>query len=190
MLHRLPVTGVKRRDVARGLAEIEIAHSAAVANRARSALSGLFSWCIREGYEIVANPVTGTNRPTTPSRERVLSEAELRAVWRALNGSDFGRILKLLILTACRRDEIGKLRWSEIDLDARLITLPPSRTKNKRQHVIPLSSLAVSLLPERVSGRDYVFGLGNGFSGYARAKELLDQRSGVKGFRTHDLRRI
>jgi integrase len=189
-LHRLPVTGVKRRDVARGLAEIEAAHSPTVAARARAALSGMFSWAIREGYEIPANPVYGTNRPlANASRDRVLSDAELAAIWRACNDSDYSRIVRLLILTAQRRDEIGKLQWREVDRDRAVIMLPGERTKNHRDHTVPLSPQALALLPDPILGRDWVFGIGKGFSGYGRAKPLLDERSGVSGWRLHDLRR-
>jgi integrase len=189
-LHHLPASEVKRRDVAKGLTEIEARHSTTVAARARAALSAMFAWAIREGYEIPSNPVQGTNRPPEPaSRERVLTEAELVAIWRACNGSDHGRIVRLLILTGQRRDEIGKLRWNEIDLQGAVIRLPPERTKNKREHILPLSNLAVSYLPAPVVGRDWVFGIGKGFSGYSQAKPTLDQRSGVAEWRLHDLRR-
>jgi integrase len=189
-LHHMPVSGVKRRDVARGLGEIEAAHSSVVAGRARTALSGMFSWAIREGYEIPANPVSGTNRPPEASRDRVLSEAELTAIWRAADG-EFGVIVKLLILTAQRRDEIGKLRRGEIELSTGSphIRLPGNRTKNHREHIVPLSPLAVALLPDCVVGRDWLFGVGDGFSGYSRGKAILDAASGVSGWRLHDLRR-
>jgi integrase len=154
------------------------------------ALSGMFEWAMRQGYELPANPVRGSNKPAiNGSRERVLTEDELGRIWRALNGSDFSRILKLLILTGQRRDEIGKLRWSEIDIERAVFVLPGNRTKNKREHVVPLSPQAIALLPDRVLGREWVFGIGKGFSGYSRAKLLLDKRSGVSGWRTHDVRR-
>jgi integrase len=191
-LNRLPVTGVKRRDVARGLAEIEAAHSPTVAVRARAALSGMFSWAIREGYEIPANPVHGTNRPlANASRNRVLTDAELAAIWKACNGSDYSRIVRLLILTAQRRDEIGRLRWGEIELSTGSphIRLPGERTKNHRDHIVPLAPQALALLPDPVVGREWVFGIGKGFSGYGRAKPLLDERSGVTNWRLHDVRR-
>jgi integrase len=189
-LHHLPVIGVKRRDVARGLAEIEQEHSAVVAGRARATLSGFFTWAIAQGYDLPGNPVIGSPRPVTNgSRERVLTEPEIAAIWKACNGSDFSRIVKLLTLTGQRRQEIGGLKWSEIDLGAKLIVLPASRTKNHRAHDVPLSPLAISILPEQVEGRDYLFGRADGFRGYARAKAALDAASGVQGWRTHDIRR-
>ena len=68
--------------------------------------------------------------------------------------------MRLLILTGQRREEIGALRWREVDLQERKITLPPERTKNNRPHDVPLSSPALAIvtpLPRR-AGRDLVFG--------------------------------
>jgi integrase len=188
-LHGLSIVAVRRRDVALALADIERDHSPIVAARARTVLHSFFSWAIREGFELPSNPVAGTNRPAiSASRDRVLSAAELRSIWRACNDhSDFGRIVRLLMLTAQRRDEIGKLQWPEIEID--VIRLPPSRTKNAREHLVPLVPMALSLLPDPILGRPWVFGMGSGFSGYARGKEDLDKRSGVSDWRTHDIRR-
>ena len=72
----------------------------------------------------------------------MLTPAELVEVWTALGTDDFSIIVRLLILTGQRREEIGGLRWNEVDLDRDLIVLPPERTKNKRQHELPLSSQA------------------------------------------------
>jgi integrase len=183
-LYRLPIMTVKRRNVAQGLAEIEAAHSATVADRARTALHTFFSWAIRMGYDLPANPVAGTHKHNGKARERVLSEAELAAIWRACGDDDYGRIVRLLILTGQRREEIGGLRRGEIDPDR--IVLPGVRTKNKRDHIIPLAPQALALLPER--GGDYVFGK-RGFVSWSRGKSALDSASGVAGFRLHDIRR-
>ena len=92
--------------------------------------------------------------------------------------------MKLLVLTGARRDEIGSLRWSEVDLDDSTITLPPARTKNRREHVIALSAPARALLaaqPHRIEGdgspRDSIFGNGaHGFSRWSASKASLDAR--------------
>ena len=65
-------------------------------------------------------------------------------MWRAARESDYGHILRLLLLTGCRREEIGGLRWSEIDTEARTITLPRDRTKNGQEYVVPLSNSAMA----------------------------------------------
>ena len=89
--------------------------------------------------------------------------------------------MKLLMLTAQRRDEIASLRWSEIDTEAKTITLPASRTKNGREHVIPLSAQALAIIqatPQRAN-RDLVFGSGDGgYSGWSKAKAAMDENWG------------
>jgi hypothetical protein len=98
-LHGLPASKVARRDVAAGLAVIEAERGAVSAIRARAVLSTMFKWAIGEGHDIV-NPVTGTNQPTEPkARDRVLSDPELAAIWKACGDDDYGRIVRLLLLT-------------------------------------------------------------------------------------------
>ena len=120
----------------------------------------------------------------------MLTDSELVAIWNAAPASDYGRIIKLLMLTGQRRDEIASLRWSEIDGDA--LTLPAERTKNARPHIVPSSPQARGVLdetPERV-GQTHVFGCGKtGYNNFSRAKERLDEASGVQGWVVHDLRR-
>jgi integrase len=147
------------------------------------------------------NPVFGTNkRDENDPRERSLSDAELAAVWLGATDSDYGRILKLLLLTGCRRSEIGDLKWSEIN-DARpdlpngkhQIELPKTRTKNHQAHIVPLSDAAMSILAsiER-RDREYVFGRSRagGFCGWSKGKTDFDQTVKLKEpWTVHDLRR-
>jgi integrase len=98
-----------------------------------------------------------------------------------------------LILTGARLREISELRWSEVDLDKATITLPPSRTKNHKEHIIPLNPLALEILKGRArEERELVFGSGgHGFSGFSKAKRLLDERAKLKvPFVVHDIRRL
>jgi integrase len=116
------------------------------ANRARATLSKFYRWAIGEGL-CDNNPVTGTNkRDENDPRERSLSDAEAAAVWLAAPDNDYGRILKLILLTGCRRTELGDLKWSEIDTEARTITLPRERTKNGQEHVVPLTDAALAIV--------------------------------------------
>jgi integrase len=191
-LHRKSVFAISRRNVSDRLREIT-AQGPTAAVHARAALSAMFNWAIAEGYEIVANPVTGTNRPIEAgARSRVLSDAELRAIWRACGDDDYGRIVRLLILTGQRRDEVGSMRWPEISGD--VWTLPTTRTKNHREHSLPLSKAALALIEAQLrrNDRDFVFGIdARGFVAWSRSKIALDARLGnaVAPFVVHDIRR-
>jgi integrase len=193
-LHDLPIGGVTRADVAASLTIIAKDKGPVAANRARSALSKLYAWAIGEGL-CDANPVIGTNkRDENGPRERSLSNAEVAQLWLAAGDDDYGRILKLLLLTGCRRAEIGDLKWSEIDLEAHTITLPGGRTKNGRQHVVPLTDSAVAILTsiERRGDREYVFGhtRAGGFCAWAIYKREFDATVKTKEpWTVHDLRR-
>jgi integrase len=195
-LHGLPAGSVTRALVATNLRRIADNSGPIAANRARATLSAMYGWAIGEGV-CNENPVIGTNKPAQEkTRDRVLTDAELVKIWRSTPESDYGKIVRLLMLTAQRRDEIGSLRWSEIpsrdDPAKAQIELPGERTKNGRPHVVPLSGEAIAILEathER-AGRDLVFGEGEGgYSGWSRAKEVLDDACGVKDWTLHDLRR-
>ena len=115
-LHRLALASISRATVAAQLRVIARDHGLVSADRARAALSAFFTWAMGEGLA-EANPVIGTNKAAgeIKARDRVLTDNELATIWRGLPDNDYGRIVRLLALTGCRRDEIGSLRWSEID---------------------------------------------------------------------------
>jgi integrase len=198
------LAGLARTDVSARLSSIATDNGPFAANRARAALSALFSWAIGEGLAN-ENPVVGTNKPVDEiSRDRVLNADELRLAWGLAGSGDFGAIVRLLTLTGQRREEVGGMLWSELDLDAALWTIGKDRTKNGLQHDVPLSSAAVAILrgiPRR-DDRDFVFGSSNGpFQGWSNAKAALDARMGaalkaergdgakLSPWRLHDIRR-
>jgi integrase len=112
-LHKIPVDQIRKIDVVDALNKIK---APAARNRARSTLSAFFAWAIGESL-CDANPVVGTNKAEeSDERKRVLTDDESAAVWLNAPDNSYGTILKLLLLTGCRRDEIGGLRWSEVDL--------------------------------------------------------------------------
>jgi integrase len=177
-LHGLMLAGIDRRRISGLLSDISGSHGPIAANRVRASLSTFFAWAVREGM-LDSNVVIGTNRTDEVARDRVLSVSELGEIWSGLLPDDYGTIVKLLMLTGQRREEIGALRWSEIDFDRGVIVFPPSRTKNKREHEIHMSDAVRDLLQnrDREPGRDFVFGAGRGpFSGWSNGKESLDAR--------------
>jgi integrase len=208
-----PIDSIERADVAARLREI-VADSATspralrakegfrgktAAARARSNLSAMFTWAMAEGM-CESNPTIATNNPAEgiDPRDRVLTDNELAAIWRACADDDFGRIAKLLILTGCRREEIGGLRWSELDLEAGTMTIPGERSKNHKAHSVILPSIAVDILraaPVKV-GREFVFGSrGGSFSAWSYSTMALNTRVAAAEGRPpaewvlHDLRR-
>ena len=133
------------------------------ANRALTVFRGMCRWAIERGL-IEANPCAGIRAPSAETtRDRILSDDELRAVWRAslALGTPYCEFVRLLILTGQRLREVSDLRWSEIDIDAKIWTLPKERAKNNRQHEIPLSDSAVAILRSlpRIAGSNFVFTL-------------------------------
>ena len=190
-LHRLHIKKIDRRRVADELARLTVEAGPTQSNRTRASLSKFLNWCIGEGYADV-NVALQTNKNEEVARDRVLDNSELRAVWNALkNGDDYADIIRLLILTGQRLREISELRWSEVDLNKATVTLPPSRTKNHRQHIVPLSAPALAILKGRAHGdRDLVFGRGaKGFGGWTKSKARLDEKVGLRPWIHHDIRR-
>jgi integrase len=194
-LHTTAIGEITRADVAARIGAIARNSGTVTAGRARSAISSMFTWAMGEGL-CESNPVVGTNKPAdaTP-RDRVLDDSELAAIWAASGDNEYGKVLKLLMLTAARRSEIAGMRWSEIDLDKGLWVLPKERTKNKRALVLPLSQMALDIIasvPERV-GRDQLFGdrAASGFTQWHLPRRALDKRLAGKvgAWRPHDLRR-
>jgi integrase len=189
-LHRLRLDQIDRRKVAALLGEIETSRGPVSRNRLRNALSAFFSWCVQEGL-LEANPVTGTGKANeNGARERVLTRDELRKLWRGLGDDPFSDVVRLLLLTGQRRNEIGHLQWGEVDPARKMIVLSPARTKNSRTHELPLSAQALVILTRqpRRNSSDYLFGE-RGFNDWAREKARLDQRLGIAAYTIHDLRR-
>jgi integrase len=193
--------------------EIDKQKGPRAANNTRASLSGYFKWLVEQGH-LEANPVTGTKKVTeNDPREHVIgypddsrkplvpraAHGELAKIWRVLDEDQYSSILKLLLLTGTRRDEIAGLRWSEIDFESALIELPGERTKNGREHLVPLVPAAVAILkaqPRRTNAdgtpREFVFGNGScGWQDWSGSKEDLDARieQRIRPWILHDFRR-
>src|SRR5262249_52208189 len=129
-------------------------------------------------------------------RDRVLKPKEIRAIWRALPDTDYGKLVRLCFYTACRRVEIGSLEWSEIDFDKALLTIPGNKTKNHRTHRLPLLPEAIEILRPIPRGEGNSFGLGGGrgFPTFSYSQNALTACLAAAGDVTeqwslHDIRR-
>ncbi|WP_421704522.1 tyrosine-type recombinase/integrase [Aliiroseovarius sp.] len=161
-------------------------------NYAFTTFKVFFNWAVRRQY-ITSNPLAALKRPHRQApRERVLSDDELKTLltYTMANRGRFNDIVTLLVLTGQRKGEIANLRWSEIDDDQ--LVLPPERTKNKREHVVPLGSMALELLHSIEGGSTFVFGTPFNdapFNGWSRAQRSLLKATEIDHFTLHDLRR-
>jgi integrase len=143
----------------------------------------------------------GTYRPTKvkSQRDRVLTDEELAAIWATCRDNDYGRIVRLAVILGPRRAEIAGMCWSELDLETAIWTIPASRSKNHREHRVPLPDLALEIIRAvpRLVGRDFLFGRDEGrpIGGFSAAKKAIDERIAeaigkpLKPWVLHDLRR-
>ncbi len=148
-LHHDRAEAVRRADIAAVLDRVTNGSGQFAANRLRAALSATWSWGMRTG--LIAsenNPVTFTVRHKEPARDRTLTDDELRAIWAATAGDrDYARIVRLCLLTGCRRDEIGSLLWEEVLTDR--LSIGATRMKGGKAHELPLLPAVEATLPHR-----------------------------------------
>jgi integrase len=194
-LHGMPLDTITRQDIASRIKHIENASGNTAAGAARAKLSALFTSAMQDGLiDVDANPVNGARKPEgNDPRKRVLSDKEIAAIWNACGDDDYGRIVRLLILTACRREEVGGMEWGEFAEDRATWTLPAARAKNGREHALPVLPMMRAILdtvPKRVN-RERLFGDRSpaGFQSWDTHKTALDKRSKVKGWQLRDIRR-
>jgi len=166
------------------------------ANRTFAQLRKMTKWALSRGL-IDRNPCDGVDKPSAEKqRDRVLSDDELGAIWRAAKGLGFpyGALTQLLMLTGQRLSEVAGMRWSEIDGDARVWSLPSERTKNGRAHSLPLSPQAIAIIGELPCFENSDFALGDGGppNSFSHAKRRLDGVLAIHRLAPwtfHDLRR-
>lgn len=188
---------ITRRDVLNALDRVVDRGAPIVANRVLAVVRKFFNWCVARDI-IVTSPCVGVKAPTVErSRDRVLSDEELRLVWKAADkaGYPFGPLVQMLTLTGQRRDEVAKMQWTEIDFGKRLWTLPRERVKADRLHEVPLNEIAFDILnaAPRHADSPFVFTVNGAVavSGYSKAKHRLDALlpADMQPWRLHDLRR-
>lgn len=190
-----PIGTITRRDVLDVIDRIADRGAVTQARRVHGYLARMFGWAQGRGI-IEINPLTNLPKPGSETkRDRVLTDVELTAVWNAASefGFPYGDAIKLLILTGARRDEIGRLNWSEVTPAYDAIALEGSRTKTGVPHIIPLSAPARGILETlpRIADSQWVFTTRGQtpIADWGRAKAKLDQASNVETWTIHDLRR-
>jgi integrase len=186
-----------RRSGAPGLERRSDQPTEARARAMLSCLSRMFRWLLQH-RRISSNPCAEVHRPETPrARDRVLTDAEIVKFWSATNDEriEFGVLLKLLLLTGCRLNEMAAMRPAELSDDLATWSIPGTRTKNGRPHLVPLAPFAQEILmPVRKSRSEgnFVFSTTDGISpvsGFSKIKGRLDQKMKIPPWRLHDLRR-
>jgi len=199
-----PLAKISRREILDVQDALIARGHETAANRYLVYLRMLFGWAVDRG--ILAEDPTARIKKlgAEHSRERVLTLDELNAIWTATEptqgnkGDLFEGIVKVLMLTGQRRTEVAGMCWSELDLDAKLWSLPGERCKNHRPHLVPLSAPAVYILEGRKAEQKamemktaLVFtSTGEApFSGWSRSKARLDGRAKIAPWTLHDLRR-
>jgi integrase len=184
---------ISKRDVVEVVTPIEQRGAPVAANKALKSIKTFLGWCVGRAV-LDQSPAEGVPLPSKEvARDRVLEDNELAHVILAARklGGPYGGIVELLALTGQRREEVARLQREELDLTRQVWTLPKTRTKNAKVHVVHLSEQSMAMLKRAGERGPYVFSfLGSKpFSDFSRAKRRLDQLSGVTGWRLHDLRR-
>ena len=160
-------------------------------NHALVAAKVFFRWAQRRHY-ITQSPCEGMQTVRRQPRQRILSDAELAAVYSTGEkiGHPFGTIVQLCILTGQRRSEIAWLRRSYFAKGA--CTLPAPLTKNKRDHTFPLGKLAQAVIDKLPNDTDLLFPAQRGhtvFGGWSKCKTGFDKACPIEPWTLHDLRR-
>jgi integrase len=182
-LHRKQLADVTMHDITRITDRMIVGGYPSAATHAHMAVRNFLSWCARRRF-LDRSPLEGLERPSkSTSRERVLSDDELRAVWKAADDcGQFGKIVKLLIATGQRRSEIGSMQFEWLDLENGTCTIPASVTKNRRPHTFPVGRGLLELRSPRLPGSGpYVFSArgsdgGKPFNSWSKAKASLDRK--------------
>lgn len=200
------IQSITRRDVIELLDGLTDRGIGTMTNRVFSITRKLFNWA-KDRDVIAVSPCDGVKPPVQEvSRDRVLSDDEIRLFWKATDrlGFPFGPLFKLLLITGQRLSEVGEMAHGEVRKADRLWVIPKERVKNNAVHEVPLSEAALAILEPlpRIAGRSgYVFTTTGEtpVSGYSRAKRNLDKAiseiaredggEAVPEWRLHDLRR-
>ncbi len=184
---------VAKRDVIELVSAIEQRGASIAANKALKAIKTFLRWCVGRAV-LDQSPADGVPLPTKEvARDRVLSDDELARIILAARemGGPYGGIIEFLVLTGQRREEAARATWDEFDLGGKTWLLPNTRTKNAKPHIVHLSDQSLAVLERLPRSGEFVFSASGSrpFTAFSWAKRHLDDISGVKAWRLHDLRR-
>jgi integrase len=186
-----PATAIDRRAIVAAL-DAYAKQAPHVARAAKAYASAAWGWAIARGT-LDVNPFLKLPVAETTKRDRVLKNDEIQRVWRATERPGvFNAVVRLLVLTGQRREEVAGMEWSELAPDLSVWTIPGERAKNGKAHVVPLSKQAREMIAVQPRGAALVFPGMRGdspFNGWSRPKRALDRASSVAGWVLHDLRR-
>ncbi len=183
------VQEISRHDVMRVVSKLN--NTPSEAQHAFVAIRTMMNWCTKHG--LVDNSPVPRMTFKIKARSRILTDNELTAVWKRAGATEhpFGYIVQLLILTGQRRSEIGSLRWSWVNSDQ--IVYPPDFTKNKREHRLPIGTMANDILEGLSNDADLVFpsrdNTDTPFNGWSKCKKRFDEALDMPPYTLHDLRR-
>jgi integrase len=180
-----------RRSGAPGLERRSDGPTEARARVMLSCLSKMFAWLVQH-RRVSQNPCKDVHRPeASRARDRVLTDAEIVKFWRATDAERkvLSALLKLLLLTGCRLNEVAGMTRAELSNDGASWNIPGARTKNKRPHVVPLAPLARKLVGDGSEGLVFTTTGRSPVSGWSKIKRRLDEAMKIPPWRLHDLRR-
>jgi integrase len=184
---------ISKRDVVEVIETIVQRGAPIAANKTLKSIKTFMRWCVGRAV-LDQSPAEGVPMPAKEvARDRILPDEELAHVILAAReiGGPYGGIVELLALTGQRREEVAQLSHQELDFVHLVWTIPKSRTKNSKAHIVHLSAQSMAVLDRAIGPGPLMFSLlgTKPFKEFSRAKRLLDQLSGVSGWRLHDLRR-
>jgi len=213
---RIKANDITKADIRNILRPIIARGSLVMANRMRSYLSAAFEWArdlesdeedahgtliaLDVKFFIEVNPVVGVKKALKKEEptDRFLTESEVYAFWQALNNSSMSvhrkNILKLMLALGCRIEALAGLRWSEVDFNERLVSIPPARSKNGLHWIIPINDIAYEILFNNPRLHDeLLFPANNGkeplrADGINQATGRLCEQANINHFTPRDLR--
>lgn len=187
-----PIASITKQDARTLLNALVDAGHGVTANRTLTVLKTLFAWAVKHDLLTISPVAMLDALAQEKSREVVLTDAEIKAMWTAANadGYPFGKLVQLLLLTGARRDELRNAPWSEFDLDARTWLLPAERSKNGREHLVPLAPMTIEILRSlpRIGSGKLLFTT-TGETPVSGMSKALDRLRGTADWSPHDLRR-